>query len=191
MSRTRAARIASLTRACGTGRTGSTCRLGLKGLSSSCCFLLYERQNRCKQRPRYPRRSTRLNPAEPRAREVRNGSAPACQELSLAAALADSRPGRERSQGLLGLAVAVHDHVWDLLQLRLADPLADSLVALVGLGADACFHKFLRQLVGRAAVVAADRQHPHLHRREPVRERSGVVLDEDPDESLERPVKRA
>ena len=37
----------------------------------------------------------------------------------------------------------------------------------------------------------ADRDHARLHRREPERERARVVLDEDPDEALERAEERA
>ena len=39
-------------------------------------------------------------------------------------------------------------------------------------------------------MALADRQHAHLHRREPERERAGVVLDEDADEALEGSVER-
>ena len=38
---------------------------------------------------------------------------------------------------------------------------------------------------------SADRQDAHLHRRQPRRERAGVVLDQDPHESLERAEQRA
>src|SRR5918912_4075193 len=63
ISRTRGTRIASLIRACcWTGRTGSTCRLGLKGRSPS-CFLLPRRTSEPLQAAaRRPRRSTRFEP---------------------------------------------------------------------------------------------------------------------------------
>ena len=35
-------------------------------------------------------------------------------------------------------------------------------------------------------MAEPDRKDPHLHGREPERERSGEVLDQDPDEALER-----
>ena len=44
---------------------------------------------------------------------------------------------------------------------------------------------------GRLAMLLADGEHAHLHRREPERERAGVVLDQDPDEALERAEERA
>ena len=40
------------------------------------------------------------------------------------------------------------------------------------------------------AVLLADREHPHLHGREPERERAAEVLDDDPDEPLERAEER-
>ena len=41
--------------------------------------------------------------------------------------------------------------------------------------------------LGGVAMALPDRDHAHLHRREPERERAAVVLDEDPEEALERP----
>ena len=40
-------------------------------------------------------------------------------------------------------------------------------------------------------MAEPDREDPHLHRREPERERAGEVLDQDPDEALERADQRA
>ena len=40
-------------------------------------------------------------------------------------------------------------------------------------------------------MPVGDRQHRHLHRREPQRERAGVVLDEDGEEPLDRAEQRA
>ncbi len=47
------------------------------------------------------------------------------------------------------------------------------------------------ELVDRLAMRLRDRQHAHLDRREPDRERAGVVLDQDPHESLQRAEQRA
>ena len=44
---------------------------------------------------------------------------------------------------------------------------------------------------GRLTMLLADGEHAHLHGREPERERAGVVLDQDPDEALERAEERA
>src|SRR5690348_12721861 len=128
--RTRGTLMASLMRVVSrlTGRTGSIGRRrGLKDRSPSGA---YSSSSRCHAAARSSSRSTRLNPTRARlAREVRNGSAPAFQEskgsklrhevgkpegLLRPAALPDG-------QALLALAVAVDDHVGDLLQLGLAD----------------------------------------------------------------------
>src|SRR5438270_9927371 len=82
----------------------------------------------------------------------------------LSPALAD----RER---LLRLAVAVDDHVGDLLELGVADPLADRLVRVLDLDA---VGDLLGERTGRLPVILADRDHPHLHGREPEREGAGI-----------------
>src|SRR5207245_10240996 len=93
----------------------------------------------------------------------------------LSPALAD----RER---LLRLAVAVDDHVGDLLDLGVADPLADRLVRVVDLDA---VRDLRGQRTGGLAMVLAHGNHADLDGREPERERAGVVLDQDADEALE------
>src|SRR6266478_1282384 len=117
-----------------TGRTGSIGRRrGLKDRSPSGAYSSSSRFHAA------ARSSSAFDSVEPHAgtlaREVRNGSAPAFQEskgsklrhevgkpegLLRPAALADG-------QAVLALAVAVDDHVRDLLQLGLADALADRL----------------------------------------------------------------
>src|SRR5262249_42678193 len=87
---------------------------------------------------------------------------------------------------VFGLAGAHDEHVGDLADLRLADPVAQLLVAVVELGPNA---RGAQAAVYRARVVdvlLADRQHARLDRREPGREGSGVVLDQHADEALER-----
>src|SRR5204863_2302522 len=78
----------------------------------------------------------------------------------------------------------------DLLDLGVADPLADGLVALVHFYAIAVA-ELPRELLRRPAMVLADRNHPDLDGREPEGERARVVLDQDPDEALEGAVERA
>ena len=90
---------------------------------------------------------------------------------------------RER---VVRLAVAVDDREGDLLQLGLADPLPERLVALVDVDAEPSASSRSPQLVDGPAVVLGDRDQPQLHRREPEGERAGVVLGEDADEPLER-----
>src|SRR5581483_5808147 len=99
-----------------------------------------------------------------------------------AAPLAD----RER---LVALGVAVDDGERDLLDLGVADPLAHRLVRLVDLDAER--GEPGRERVRRLAMALADRDDPHLHRRDPERESARVVLGEDADEALERAEERA
>src|SRR3990172_4328848 len=90
----------------------------------------------------------------------------------------------------LRLAVAPDDDERDLLELGLADALAERLVALVHVCAVATGRKSLPERAGGPAVPLADRQDPGLHRREPEGELATEVLDEDPQEALERPEQR-
>ena len=84
------------------------------------------------------------------------------------------------------LAVAVDDREGDLLDLGVADPLAEGLVATVDVGAVPVRLEPAPQVVDRLAVLLADGDQAHLHRREPEGEGAAVVLDDDPDEALER-----
>ena len=79
------------------------------------------------------------------------------------------------------------EHIRDLLTLRFADLVADLLVAQVGLDAQ----PGLLQTVGDSCLAyscgaVGDGQDLDLHRREPQRERAGIVLGEDADEALDR-----
>ena len=67
------------------------------------------------------------------------------------------------------LAVAPDDDVRHLLQLRVPDPLAERLVALVDLGPDALAPKRVDQLVRRRPMPVGDRDDAHLHGRQPGR----------------------
>ncbi len=96
------------------------------------------------------------------------------------------RADRDR---ILRLLVAPDHHVRDLLDLRVADPLADRLVGVVDL--DPELVELLRERGGRLAVVQADRDDPHLNRGEPDRESAGEMLDQDAHEALEGPEERA
>src|SRR5207302_2374003 len=128
------------------------------------------------------------------ALRVRNGSAPTFQASEgskvfqefvktfrglCAVALADR-------QRLVRLAVPVDNRVGNLLQLGLADPLADRVVSLVDLDAVSGLAQLRRKPAGSLAVVGPDGQDEQLHRREPERELAAVVLDQDADEALER-----
>ena len=87
---------------------------------------------------------------------------------------------RER---LIGFLVPVDDHVGDLLDLGVPDPLADGVVSLVDL--DPIVAEAVLQGPRRLTVVFANRDDPDLNGREPERKGTGVVLDEDPGEALE------
>ena len=91
----------------------------------------------------------------------------------------------------LRLLVAVHDHTWHLLELRIADPLGDGLVTLIHIGADTGVLEPRPKALDRHAMILADGDQPHLHRSKPERECPAVVLDEDADEAFERTEQRA
>jgi len=76
------------------------------------------------------------------------------------------------------LLVANDEHVRDLLDLPVADLLADLLVAVVHLDAEAGSAQLLLVLVGVVVGAVGDRHEAHLLRRHPGRERAGVLLDE-------------
>src|SRR3954471_22011063 len=193
--RTRGTRIASLIRVCGVcGRSSRITRLGLKGSSPSSLVPFSKRQNRCKQRHSISDQPARLNPLRPCGREVRldarllSGS----KRSNLGHKFIQGRrellaAARAHGERLLALAVAVHDRERDLLDLGVANPLADRLGGVVYLDTDARLAQLRGERRCGRLVVRADRHDTHLDRREPVRERTAVVLDEDADEPLERP----
>ena len=79
----------------------------------------------------------------------------------------------------------------DLGQAVLADLVVDLLVAQVGLDPQAAPPAASAAAFSAIVVgVGGDRRHHHLHRRQPQRERAGVVLDQHADEPLHRAADR-
>ena len=119
-------------------------------------------------------------------------------EGSASAASSRSRPSSSSSEVVdwsppapvqpenVRLAIAVDDDERHLVELGVADPLAERVVAVVDLDAIALRCEAVVKRGRVLPVPLADWDHPRLHRRDPERERAGVVLDEDPDEALER-----
>src|ERR671919_993656 len=87
---------------------------------------------------------------------------------------------------LLGLAAADDEHVGHLAHLRVADLVAELLVAVVQLGAHPGGSQALVDRPRIAEELLGDRQHAGLHGRQPGREGAGVVLGQNADEALER-----
>ncbi len=73
----------------------------------------------------------------------------------------------------------------NLLQLGLADLITNLLLPLVHLDAQPGRRQPLSHGPGVVEVAIRNRQHHHLHGRQPQRERPGVVLDQQGDEPLE------
>ena len=111
------------------------------------------------------------------ARRAMNSSTAALAQIPAGAAA-----HRHRA---LGLAVADDQHVGDLLQLRLADLISNLLLALVELGPQPGRRQRSPHRPRVVEVPVGNRQHDALHRRQPQRERAGVVLDQERDEPLE------
>src|SRR5712692_4253907 len=85
-----------------------------------------------------------------------------------------------------GLAIAGDQHEGDLLELGVADLGADLLAAIVELGAQAGRPQIVAHGASVVAGAIGDRKDDGLDRRQPERERSGVMLDEAAHEPLER-----
>src|SRR5919106_6449865 len=94
------------------------------------------------------------------------------------------RAHRDRALGLL--ALADHEHEWDLGQLGVADLASDRLRPLVDADANTGLAEPLRERARVAEVRVGDRQHHGLGRRQPGRKAAAVVLDQDPGEALHR-----
>ena len=75
------------------------------------------------------------------------------------------------------VVVADDEHIRDLLELRLADACAERLVGFDLVGAEALGAESVGEAIGVRVVVSADAEQTHLHRREPQRQRAGVVLE--------------
>ena len=87
----------------------------------------------------------------------------------------------------LHLAVAEDELERHLLHGVLADLGVHLLVAQINVHAHAGGLQLVADFVGVGVVLLADRDDDHLHRRQPHRERSGVVLDEHAEEALPEP----
>src|SRR5438552_951957 len=94
-------------------------------------------------------------------------------------------PVPEADGPVLALPLAHDEHVRDLPELRLADPVAELLVAVVELRPQARSAELLPDGPSVRGVFLAHRQDTRLHRREPRRERARVMLGEHPDEPRE------
>ncbi|AIY17733.2 Serine phosphatase RsbU, regulator of sigma subunit [Pimelobacter simplex] len=92
----------------------------------------------------------------------------------------------EADRALLDVLTAGDEHEGDLLQLRVADLLLEPVVGLVDLDPDAPLLELVGDLVQVVGEGVRDRDPDHLHRREPRREGTRVVLDEDAEEALDR-----
>src|SRR6187551_2793488 len=148
-SRTCETRMSSLIRLCGiVGRVGSTRRRGLKGASPSCQLPpSSKRQDRCTAAAQFPFQPSRLNLRQARGPGGEEHVRPCFAELHRSS-LAELRQQLvERFRGLvpavcanrdrvLGFLVAPDHDVRDLLDLGVADPLADRLVGVVDLDAE-------------------------------------------------------
>src|SRR3954454_16627455 len=177
--RTRGTRIASLMRVWGSGLRGASNppeRLrGLKCLSpSSCCppcrtkkplacSGAESRQPASVEPPSFsPGGERRLRPCLPGTKGSKFGlEIPERERLLRPSVL----PDRER---LVRLLVPVDDHVRDLVDLGVADPLPDRVVGRVDL--DPVGLEPARELGRCEPMALADRDHPDLHRCEPERE---------------------
>src|SRR5438552_11399013 len=100
-------------------------------------------------------------------------------------------PAPEADGPVLALPLADDERGRDLPALRLADPVAELLVAVVELRPQARRAELLPDGPSVRGVFLAHRQDTRLHRREPRRERTRVMLGEHPDESLEGAEDRA
>src|SRR5918992_6173992 len=185
ISLTCGARMASLIRARSAGRTGiSTLRRGLKGDSPSSCFLLPRNGSAATASGRDPH-PLHLN----KAVQTLEGSK-VCEQFLQAESglLAPAIPHRER---LLRLALAVDDHLRDLLELGVSNPLRHGLAALVEVHAISSRLDAIADRPRGFLMRRPNRNHAHLDGSEPERKRTAVVLDQDSDEALERAVERA
>ena len=80
------------------------------------------------------------------------------------------------------LLVAQHQHERYFFHLGFTDLVADFFAPLVHFHPDVQFLKICRQFLGILDIPVGDRQNLDLHRRDPSREGSGVMLDQDADE---------
>ena len=134
----------------------------------------------------YGARSLRAGPAQPVRPTVRVAerlpiSAASSATMRSTGTAPRSSPVRRRRLAvpLCGLALAHDQHVRHLVQLGLADAVAQLLVPVVQLGAHPRFSEPPIDLSRVLRVLLAHRQHARLHRRQPGGEGAGEVLDQD------------
>src|SRR3989454_7379519 len=77
-----------------------------------------------------------------------------------------------------GFLVAHDQHVGDVVHLRAADLVTDSLVARIELDPHRCGHQAIAHVSSIVEVAICDRQDAHLLGRQPDREIAAIVLDE-------------
>ncbi len=96
-----------------------------------------------------------------------------------------------RNAAFLRLAIAHHQHVGDLLQLRFADLEVHFFFAIVQFDAQTGGLQLIDNLLRVLGLAIGNRHHHRLHRRQPHRKRARVVLDQNAEEALDRTVQRA
>src|SRR5271157_2160604 len=89
------------------------------------------------------------------------------------------------------LAVAKHELEWHFLHGVFADLGVHLLVAQINVHANSGSLQLVADFVGIGMVLFADRDDDHLHRRQPHRERSRVMLDKHAEEALDGAIERA
>src|SRR3954452_20297955 len=92
----------------------------------------------------------------------------------------------ERDRAVLDVTVAGDHHERDLLQLRVADLLLHPVVGLVDLDPDTTLAEAARHLGQVLDVALGHRDAHHLDRGQPGWERTRVMLDQHPEEPLDR-----
>src|SRR3989304_3696710 len=86
-----------------------------------------------------------------------------------------------------GLFVAYHENIGDFLHFGIPDLEADLLVPSIHLRTRLCRSQPVGHLAGIGLEAVRHRDDPGLHRGKPHREGPGVMLDQDTEESLQRP----
>src|SRR3990172_1624619 len=89
-----------------------------------------------------------------------------------------------------GLFVAYHEDIGDLLHFGIPDLEADLLVPSIHLRTRLCRSQPVGHLAGIGLEAVRYRDDPGLHRGKPHREGTGVMLDQDTEEPLQRPEER-
>src|SRR5690349_16649211 len=84
-----------------------------------------------------------------------------------------------------GLSGADHEHIGNFLHLRIADLGRQFFVAVIEMDADAVALESFGHMLRIVGDFLTDWTDFDLHGSEPERERSGVMLDQDAEESLD------